>query len=98
VVHNAANSYAYAGSGPYVDVSLAKLYACDAFFRIAAENLQIHGGMGCTWEHSAHLLLRRAKTLQHLLGSPAHHRSVIADHLHLLTSGSQGLPNGDKPL
>ncbi len=85
VVHNATHSYEHAGSGPYVDVSLAKLYACDAFFRIAAENLQIHGGVGCTWEHSAHLLLRRAKTLQHLLGSPTHHRSVIADHLHFDT-------------
>ena len=82
-VHKAANSLADMTQGAHVDVSVAKVYACDAFFQIAAENIQIHGGIGCTWEHPAHLYLRRAKTLQHLLGSPTHHRSVIARHLHL---------------
>ena len=85
IVHHAAQTFE--DGGPFVDVSLAKLYACDAFIRIAAENLQIHGGMGCTWEHSAHLYLRRAKTLQHLLGSPGHHRTVLARHLRLPEKG-----------
>ncbi len=81
IVHHAARTVE--AGGPSVDVPLAKAYACDAYFRIAAENLQIHGGMGCTWEHSAHLFLRRAKSLQHLLGSPTHHRAALAQHLRL---------------
>ena len=85
IVHHAAQTLE--DGGPFVDVSLAKLYACNAFIRIAAENLQIHGGMGCTWEHSAHLYLRRAKALQHLLGSPGHHRTVLARHLRLPEKG-----------
>lgn len=67
----------------YLDVSVAKLYACGAFFRVAADNLQIHGGIGCTWEHSAHLYLRRAKSLEHLFGPSSEHRALIATRLGL---------------
>jgi alkylation response protein AidB-like acyl-CoA dehydrogenase len=70
-------------SDGYFDVSVAKLYACGAFFRVAADNLQIHGGIGCTWEHSAHLYLRRAKSLEHLIGPSCEHRSLIATRLGL---------------
>jgi alkylation response protein AidB-like acyl-CoA dehydrogenase len=60
---------------------LAKAYCSEAFFHCAAETIQIHGGIGFTWEHDAHLYFKRAKTDELLFGSPAHHRSILADRL-----------------
>jgi alkylation response protein AidB-like acyl-CoA dehydrogenase len=62
---------------------LAKSYCSEAYFHCAAENIQIHGGIGFTWEHDAHLYFKRAKTDELLFGSPALHRSVLADRLGL---------------
>ena len=45
-----------------VTASLAKAYCSDAYFHAAAENIQIHGGIGFTWEHDAHLYFKRAKS------------------------------------
>jgi alkylation response protein AidB-like acyl-CoA dehydrogenase len=59
--------------------SLAKAYTGDAFFHVAADNIQIHGGIGFTWEHPAHLYFKRAKTNQLLLGSSSYHRALVAD-------------------
>jgi alkylation response protein AidB-like acyl-CoA dehydrogenase len=42
-------------------------------------NLQVHGGIGFTWEHDAHLYLRRAKSSQLLFGDARQHRSRLAD-------------------
>ncbi len=61
-----------------VAASLARAVASDAYRTVATENIQIHGGIGFTWEHSAHLYLKRAKSSQLLLGSPAKHRSRLA--------------------
>jgi alkylation response protein AidB-like acyl-CoA dehydrogenase len=61
--------------------SLAKAYTGDAFFRAAADTIQIHGGIGFTWEHPAHLYFKRAKTNQLLLGSSAYHRALVAEHV-----------------
>ena len=61
-----------------VAASLAKAYCSDAFFRAAADTIQIHGGIGFTWEHPAHLYFRRAKASQLLLGSPGYHRELLA--------------------
>ena len=61
--------------------SLAKSYTSDAFFKAAADNIQIHGGIGFTWEHAAHLYFKRAKTNQLLLGSSSHHRAIVADRV-----------------
>jgi alkylation response protein AidB-like acyl-CoA dehydrogenase len=62
--------------------AVAKAYCSDAYVRVAAENIQIHGGIGFTWEHDAHLYFRRAKSTQHLFGDPRHHRArVLADYL-----------------
>ncbi|HTK63223.1 MAG TPA: acyl-CoA dehydrogenase [Pseudonocardia sp.] len=58
--------------------SLARAVASDAYQRAATDNIQIHGGIGFTWEHSAHLYLKRAKSSQLLFGSPARHRSRLA--------------------
>ena len=54
--------------------SLAKAYCSEAFFQVAAETIQVHGGIGFTWEHDAHLYFKRAKSSELLLGDPAHHR------------------------
>lgn len=59
--------------------SLAKSYCSEAYSFCAAENVQIHGGIGFTWEHPAHLYLRRAKATELLFGSPAYHRERLAD-------------------
>lgn len=59
--------------------SLARSLASDAYQHAAADNLQIHGGIGFTWEHSAHLYLKRAKSSQLLFGSPACHRARLAE-------------------
>jgi alkylation response protein AidB-like acyl-CoA dehydrogenase len=56
---------------------LAKAFCSEAYFRIAAENIQIHGGIGFTWEHVSHLYFRRAKSTEYLLGSPAAHREQM---------------------
>ena len=61
-----------------VAASIAKTYCSQAFYHIAAESIQMHGGIGFTWEHSAHLYFKRAKSSEALFGSPAYHRERIA--------------------
>ncbi len=58
--------------------ALAKSYCSEAYFHAAAETIQIHGGMGFTWEHPAHLYFKRAKASELLFGDPTHHREVLA--------------------
>jgi alkylation response protein AidB-like acyl-CoA dehydrogenase len=58
--------------------SIAKAWVGDAFVRGAEENIQIHGGVGFTWEHDAHLHLRRALSSRELLGDGDTHRERIA--------------------
>ncbi|NEC90273.1 acyl-CoA dehydrogenase family protein [Streptomyces sp. SID12501] len=62
-----------------VSAALAAAYCANAFTRAAKENIQIHGGIGYTWEHDAHLYLKRAKSSEQLFGSPATHRARLAD-------------------
>jgi len=64
-----------------VAASMAKVYASEAFVRCARDNIQIHGGVGFTWEHPAHLYLKRAVSSELLLGSPAYHRQLLADQI-----------------
>ncbi len=62
---------------------MAKAYCSEAYFHAAAENIQIHGGMGFTWEHSAHLYFKRAKASSVLFGDPIHHRRELARRIGL---------------
>jgi alkylation response protein AidB-like acyl-CoA dehydrogenase len=55
--------------------------ASEVFVRAATENIQVHGGIGFTWEHPAHLYLRRARSSYELFGSPRLHRERAADLL-----------------
>jgi alkylation response protein AidB-like acyl-CoA dehydrogenase len=57
---------------------LAKRYCVDVFWHVAAETIQLHGGIGFTWEHQAHRYLKRAKTSQLLLGTPGQLRRLVA--------------------
>jgi alkylation response protein AidB-like acyl-CoA dehydrogenase len=67
--------------------SLAKAFCSEAYFHVAASNIQVHGGIGFTWEHDAHLYYRRAKSAEVMLGTPASHREIAAG---LLLKGSAG--------
>ncbi|MBW1885484.1 MAG: acyl-CoA dehydrogenase family protein [Deltaproteobacteria bacterium] len=60
---------------------LDKAFCSEAYYHAAAENIQIHGGMGFTWEHPAHLYFKRAKASELLLGDASHHREALADKL-----------------
>jgi alkylation response protein AidB-like acyl-CoA dehydrogenase len=61
--------------------ALAKAYCSEAYYRVAAENIQVHGGMGFTWEHPAHLYFKRAKASDLLFGDAAHYRERLAERL-----------------
>jgi alkylation response protein AidB-like acyl-CoA dehydrogenase len=63
--------------------SLARAHCSEVFSRAASENIQIHGGIGFTWEHDAHLFLKRAKSSEYLFGSASRHREIVADQMGL---------------
>jgi alkylation response protein AidB-like acyl-CoA dehydrogenase len=63
--------------------SLAKAWCSEAYFRCAADALQVHGGVGFTWEYDVHLHLKRARAGESFLGSPAWHRERVARSLGL---------------
>ena len=63
--------------------SLAKAYCSEAYFHATAENIQIHGGIGFTWEHPAHLYFKRAKSSELLFGDPTYHRELLAQRIGL---------------
>jgi len=60
-------------------VSTAKAYACDAAVGVCTDAVQAHGGIGFTWEHDAHLWLKRVLLDRALFGSPSWHRRRVAD-------------------
>jgi alkylation response protein AidB-like acyl-CoA dehydrogenase len=60
---------------------MAKSYCSEAYFHAAAETIQIHGGMGFTWEHPAHLYFKRAKASAVLFGDPIDERKRLADRI-----------------
>ncbi|MET0628007.1 MAG: acyl-CoA dehydrogenase family protein [Acidimicrobiia bacterium] len=64
-----------------VAASLAKAYCSDAYFHATAENIQIHGGIGFTWEHDAHLYFKRAKSSELLFGDATYHRELLAQRI-----------------
>jgi alkylation response protein AidB-like acyl-CoA dehydrogenase len=62
--------------------SLVRAYCSDAFVRVAADAIQLHGGIGFTWEQAAHLYLRRARTSAQLLGDSSYHRERYLRRAH----------------
>jgi alkylation response protein AidB-like acyl-CoA dehydrogenase len=65
---------------------LAKAVCGDAAYRIAAEMIQLHGGIGFTWEHEAHLYFKRATTTRLLLGDSQQQRRLVAERAAILTT------------
>ncbi|MEV0583597.1 acyl-CoA dehydrogenase family protein [Nonomuraea sp. NPDC050310] len=63
--------------------ALAQAYVGRACYEVAADHLLLHGGIGFTWEHDAHLYVKRAKADEVLLGPPREHRARIAELLEL---------------
>ena len=61
-----------------VAIALAKSACCDAAVTAAQECVQLHGGIGFTWEHPAHLYLKRAKAASVAFGTPGAHRAALA--------------------
>jgi alkylation response protein AidB-like acyl-CoA dehydrogenase len=59
--------------------SMAKAYAGDAGFRVSASALQVHGGIGFTYEHDLHFFLKRAHANAHAFGDSRWHRDRVAD-------------------
>jgi alkylation response protein AidB-like acyl-CoA dehydrogenase len=57
--------------------SLAKACASDAYMQTAIHSIQIHGGIGFTWDNDTHLWFRRAKSSEVFLGDPAYHRELM---------------------
>jgi alkylation response protein AidB-like acyl-CoA dehydrogenase len=85
-----ARSAAYAATAAAQDpqnaelalvASLAKAFCSDAYLHAAAANIQVHGGIGFTWEHPAHLYFKRATSSRVLFGDPVHHRELLAQLL-----------------
>jgi alkylation response protein AidB-like acyl-CoA dehydrogenase len=61
--------------------SIALTTAAEAALQVTGENIQVHGGIGFTWEHDAHIYFRRANAGAQLLGSPGYHRHALIGRL-----------------
>lgn len=59
-------------------IHAAKSFAADTYFLCAGNMIQLHGGIGFTWEHDAHLFFKRARAIQSMLGDGAWHREQVA--------------------
>ena len=75
-----AAAYAVASDAPDAAqlVHAAKSYVAEAVAQVAAETVQMHGGIAITWEHDAHLVFKRAHALGQLFGAPHVHRAALA--------------------
>jgi len=80
-VYNAAFESEEDPESASIAARMAKSYCSDAYLDVANRNIQIHGGMGFTWEHGAHLYFKRAKASEVLFGSPIFHRERMAASL-----------------
>ncbi len=78
VLVEAARSASYAAIDGRVDAAVAKVYCSEAFSTVAAEMIQLHGGIAITWEHDAHLYFKRAHGSAQLFGLPRDHVAALA--------------------
>jgi alkylation response protein AidB-like acyl-CoA dehydrogenase len=74
LVANGVRCVAVDDPGAPVAVSMAKSYVCAAAVAVAGKAMQLHGGIGYTWESGVHAFLKRAALNRSLFGSPTHHR------------------------
>ncbi|GAA4020772.1 acyl-CoA dehydrogenase family protein [Allokutzneria multivorans] len=80
---HAADVLATGSADADVAVALAQSECSELAVRAAEETVQLHGGIGMTWEHPAHLSLKRAKVGQLALGTPGEHRRTLGRLVHL---------------
>ena len=66
-----------------IAASMAKAYVSDAYRKVAGDGIQVHGGIGFTWEHDMHLYFKRAKASEVTLGDATFHRELVAQSLDL---------------
>jgi alkylation response protein AidB-like acyl-CoA dehydrogenase len=66
--------------------SVAKAYVGDASRKVCGESIQVHGGIGFTWEYDLHLYFKRAKALEPMYGDGDHHRELILRRLEAATT------------
>ncbi|MCX2180694.1 acyl-CoA/acyl-ACP dehydrogenase [Streptomyces sp. SKN60] len=78
VARAAADALATGAPDTELTVAVAQAYCAKVAVHAAEECVQLHGGIGMTWEHPAHLALKRAKSAQTALGSAGRHQDVIA--------------------
>ncbi len=71
--------------------STAKVWCADASKRVMSSGLQVHGGIGFTWEHDLHLFLKRAQYSQMAYGDATHHRATLADGLRSQVAAGTGV-------
>ena len=64
-------------------VSMAKAYTSDAYRKVSGAGIQLHGGIGFTWEHDLHLYFKRAKSSEVTFGDATHHREKVAQLINL---------------
>jgi alkylation response protein AidB-like acyl-CoA dehydrogenase len=63
--------------------SMAKAYVSDAYRKVAGAGIQLHGGIGFTWEHDLHLYFKRAKGSEFAFGDATYHRERVAQLINL---------------
>ncbi|MFI6638540.1 acyl-CoA dehydrogenase family protein [Streptomyces sp. NPDC050504] len=76
---NAADALATGSAEAPLALALAQAHAAPVAVRAAEECVQLHGGLGMTWEHPAHLYLKRAKADEIAYGTPGRHRETVAE-------------------
>jgi len=74
-----------------VAASTAKIWCSDAARRVMASGLQVHGGIGFTWEHDVHLFLKRSQLDQVSFGDATFHRSRLAERLRPRVESGEGV-------
>ncbi len=61
--------------------SICKSYVSEAARKVCGDSIQVHGGIGFTWEYDLHLYMKRAKALEPLYGDAEYHRELITRHV-----------------
>ncbi len=80
-VYYAAWSLTAGSEDAAVAASVCKAYVSEAARRVCGDAIQVHGGIGFTWEYDLHLYVKRAKALEVLFGDAEYHRELIVKHL-----------------
>jgi len=78
-VQHAAWACATGSPAAALAVHLAQSQVGESYLAVTAENIQVHGGIGFTYDHDAHLYYRRAKAAQLMFGTPGYHRDQVAE-------------------